>query len=96
MVTIYRAELENGYAEFLTKEEASVFSGDIEIIHREENTEELEKQLARQAIINEIVELELSITSRRFREALLTNEGKDWIVNVEGQITALREQLTGA
>ena len=40
-----------------------------------------------------IINLEASITPRRLREALLTEEGKQWLADVEAQIAAYRSQL---
>ena len=37
--------------------------------------------------------LEATITPRRLREALLTDEGKAWLADVEAQIAAHRAQL---
>ena len=41
----------------------------------------------------QIVQLETTITSRRLREAALTNAGKAWLENIDNQIAALRAQL---
>lgn len=37
-----------------------------------------------------ILQLELSVTSRRMREANLTVEGKAWLQDIDNQIAALR------
>jgi len=41
----------------------------------------------------EILILEHKITNRRLREALLTEEGKCWLLDIEKQIETLREGL---
>jgi hypothetical protein len=41
----------------------------------------------------DIIELEATITPRRLREAILTESGKKWLLQVETQIAALRKQL---
>jgi hypothetical protein len=41
-----------------------------------------------------ILELEASVTPRRLREAILTERGRDWLVNIYDQIEALRKQLS--
>lgn len=41
----------------------------------------------------EIERLESTITPRRLRDAMLTQEGKDWLANVEGLISQQREKL---
>lgn len=46
----------------------------------------------RLTILNQIAELEASITQRRLREALLTGD-KTFIDSVDAQIAALRAQL---
>ncbi|SNS00507.1 hypothetical protein SAMN04488503_2298 [Humidesulfovibrio mexicanus] len=42
------------------------------------------------AIDAEILALEATVTQRRLREALLTDEGKTWLAEVEARIAALR------
>lgn len=44
-------------------------------------------------ILAQIAQLEASITNRRIREAALTVEGKDWLLAIDAQITALRGEL---
>jgi hypothetical protein len=44
-------------------------------------------------IMQDIQVLEGQITQRRLREAVLSQEGKDWLEAKEAQIAALREQL---
>ena len=46
-----------------------------------------------EAIKAQIKALEASITERRYREAILTDEGKAWLEGVEEQIQTLRNQL---
>ena len=50
--------------------------------------EETERQLPKE---QQILQLEAQITLRRMREAVLTEEGKQWLENIEQQIQALRE-----
>lgn len=52
--------------------------------------EEVEVQLT---IQQQIEVLEASITTRRLRDAVLTEEGKAWLSGVEAQIAQLRGQL---
>jgi len=40
--------------------------------------------------VNQIQELEATVTPRRMREAALTDEGKAWLQNIDDQIAALR------
>lgn len=47
----------------------------------------------RRKAIAEIQFLEAQVTSRRLREALLTQEGAAWLVNINSQITSLRGNL---
>lgn len=49
-----------------------------------------------QLILNQILELESTVTQRRYREALLTDAGKLWLEDVESQIDNLRQQLPAA
>ncbi len=42
------------------------------------------------AIDAEILAIEATVTQRRLREALLTDEGRAWLADVEGRIEALR------
>ena len=59
----------------------------------EENTPEpADVPDPRLAILNQIAELEASITQRRLREAILTGD-KTFIDSVDAQIAALRVQL---
>lgn len=46
-----------------------------------------------QPILEQIAALELQITPRRVREAMLTPEGKAWLQSKESQIAALRSGL---
>lgn len=48
---------------------------------------------ARRETLNKISALESSITSRRIREAMLTDAGKAWLEDVESQIATLRGSL---
>lgn len=41
----------------------------------------------------EIAKLEGSVTPRRSREAILTEEGKNWLIEVEAAISDLRDKL---
>lgn len=43
--------------------------------------------------LDEIRNLEASVTPRRLREAVLTEEGKAWLANVESQIATLRASI---
>lgn len=45
------------------------------------------------ATLAQIASLESSITSRRIREAMLTNSGKEWLVAVDKKIFDLRATL---
>lgn len=47
----------------------------------------------RRKAIAEIQFLEAQVTSRRLREALLTQEGAAWLAGTDGQIAALRGSL---
>ncbi len=40
----------------------------------------------------QILALEATVTQRRLREALLTDEGKTWLADTEAQIASLRAQ----
>jgi len=44
--------------------------------------------------IQEIARLESLITPRRLREAVLTESGAAWLVNIEAQISVERNKLT--
>lgn len=44
-------------------------------------------------IKTEIQNIENTITPRRLREAVLTEEGRIWLINLEAEIAALRAQL---
>lgn len=48
---------------------------------------------AARAIKRQIADLEESVTDRRKREAILTDAGREWLVNVDSQIATLRAQL---
>lgn len=50
--------------------------------------EETEREVPVQ---EQILMLESTITARRLREAVLTEEGKAWLENIEQQIQSLRE-----
>jgi hypothetical protein len=41
-----------------------------------------------------IIDLEYSITPRRFRESVLTEEGKAWLENIEAEIQTLRNEMS--
>ena len=43
--------------------------------------------------LDEIRNLEASVTPRRLREAVLTEEGKAWLANIESQIATLRQSI---
>jgi hypothetical protein len=43
--------------------------------------------------MDEIRNLEASVTPRRIREAVLTEEGKIWLANIEAQIAVLRQSI---
>jgi hypothetical protein len=45
------------------------------------------------SITSQILALEATITERRKREAILTQEGRDWLTAVDAQIATLRGQL---
>ncbi len=55
---------------------------------RDKNEDEL-----RQDAISAISQLEQQVTPRRIREAVLTEEGKLWLDNIDSQIEELRNQL---
>lgn len=44
-------------------------------------------------IMGQIINLENSVTQRRIRESLLTEDGKMWLFNIEEQIEKLRLSL---
>src|SRR6267142_4771768 len=46
--------------------------------------------------LSEIIELESMITPRQLREAILTEAGKKWLLQIDKQIAALRKQLPAA
>ena len=50
-------------------------------------------QAGRNSILAQIAGIEVTITPRRIREAMLTDAGKAWIASADAQITALRVQL---
>lgn len=52
-----------------------------------------ETESGREAIKNQIADLELTVTRRRIREAALSDEGRAWLQSVDDQISSLREQL---
>lgn len=67
---------------------------------RPKTEEELRDALV-SSLQNQIIQLESSVTDRRIREALSTDEviaaaGKAWISNVETQIASLRADLAAA
>lgn len=41
----------------------------------------------------QIAELEATVTPRRLREAILSQDGADWLAAVESEISALRKKL---
>jgi len=43
--------------------------------------------------LDAIRNLEASVTPRRLREAVLTEEGKIWLANVDSQIATLRQSI---
>lgn len=47
-----------------------------------------------QTPMDEIRSLEASVTPRRIREAVLTEEGKIWLANIEAQIAVLRQSIS--
>jgi hypothetical protein len=51
----------------------------------------LEKK--RQSLIEQIIELENKQTARRVREASLTEDGRNWLIDLDNQINVLRENL---
>ena len=98
MITIYKATKDKTTAEFLTEAEALAFSDNIEVIERvlptAEETAAIEaERKARQDTLNEITRLEATITPRRLRDAMLTQEGKDWLADVETLINNQRSKL---
>lgn len=54
---------------------------------------DLKFKLAQNVAKREIEDLEAKITPRRMREAVLTEQGKAWLVDIESQIKTLREEL---
>lgn len=46
-------------------------------------------------VLSQIFELESQQTSRRMREALVSEEGRLWIQNLNAQIAAKRAELAG-
>ena len=46
-------------------------------------------------ILEQIYALEVRITQRRLREAILSSAGAAWLAEVDGQIALLRTQLRG-
>ena len=59
--------------------------------------EAVKNKYSREAIQTkeQLFNLEQSITPRRMREAVLSEEGKTWLDGVENQIAKLREKLNG-
>ena len=58
----------------------------------DKSPEELEREHNSQ-ILSQIVAVEATITSRRFREAFLSDEGKAWLAAQDLEIESLRAQL---
>lgn len=44
-------------------------------------------------VLEQIQQLEESVTTRRLREAIVTEDGNAWLLDVEKQIQKLRSQL---
>jgi hypothetical protein len=63
-------------------------NAELEAIIAKRDTEAL-----RLAILEQIRDLEITVTPRRIRESALTQAGKDWLADVDAQIAALRAQL---
>jgi len=93
MRTIYKAKLDNGYAEFLTREEAEAVSNTVEVIQRESRSVDTEAVLIKQQILKEILALEGDVTPRKLRDAVLTEDGRAWLQNQEGLIQVQRYHL---
>ncbi len=72
------------YLNFCTIVNGALVEPDSDLIAVEQNKISIKAQ---------IVALEASITSRRWRDAALTEEGMTWLENIEIEITNLRNQL---
>lgn len=62
---------------------------------RPKTEEELKDELV-SSLRMQIIELESSATARRVREAVLTEEGRLWLENLETQIAGVRVELAAA
>lgn len=58
-----------------------------------QKTEEEKNKERTESIKSQICNIESTVTQRRLREAVLTEEGKQWLNAVEDQISTLRGQL---
>ena len=67
-------------------------TGDVTIIPFTDEENAAADLAAQPSILDQIAELEKSITDRRWREAFLTGD-KSFIESVDAQIAALRKQL---
>lgn len=54
-----------------------------------------EKAKPKEDALNEIIRLESLITARRLREAILSQEGKDFIADIEVKIQEQRNIISG-
>lgn len=62
---------------------------------RPKTEEELKAELV-SSLRMQIIELESSATARRIRDAVLTEEGRLWLENLETQIAGVRVELAAA
>lgn len=74
-------ETPDGYTETARPDHTYDWDGEAWVL----NTEKATKR--------DILSLEAQITPRRIREAMLTNEGKAWLEDIESQIEVLRGQI---
>ena len=80
---------------FLDSEEYEHMLPDGCIAITEVEAEELAPKAApADLIMQQIYTLEHSITPRRLRDAMLTDSGKEWLVDIESQLDILRAQLS--
>jgi type II secretory pathway component PulC len=55
--------------------------------------EKTEDEIERERILFQMSEIERQITARRLREAILTDEGRAWLMNWEMELQELRSEL---
>ncbi len=89
----------NGHSMRCIGETTELLPGEVAFAHQP-TAEELaaqfpqyEEQEEREAALRRIYELEGEITPRRLRDAVLTEAGREWLVEQELQIAIVRSQL---